>query len=77
MLPRREHEPVPKPMQPHETPEIDTAYARINLTPLEIDTTPRLLPELAAVQREPFELPPLDMGPNFGAQQRDFADIVV
>ena len=77
MLPRYEHGQMSKPMQSHETYEIDTAYERIKLTPQEIDTPRRLLPELAAVQRGPSELPSLDMGPKFGAQPGDFPGNVV
>ena len=63
MLPRRGQEQVSKSTLLHETPEIDTTYKQIDVEPQEIDTTQRLLPEMAAVERGPFELPSLDLGP--------------
>ena len=47
----------------HKTPEIDTTHKQIDVEPQEIDTAQRLLPEMAAVERGPFELPSLDLGP--------------
>lgn len=77
MLPRREQQQVSKSILLDETPEIDTTHEQISLKPQEIDTAQRLLPEMAAVERGPFELPSLDIGPNFGGLRRDFASDMV
>ena len=77
MLPRREQQQVSKSISLHETPEIDTTHEQISLEPQEIDTAQRLLPEMAAVERGPFELPSLDIGPTSGALRRDSASDMV
>ena len=77
MLPRREQQQVSKSIPLHETPEIDATHEQINLEPQEIDTAQRLLPEMAAVERGPFELPSLDIGTSFGALRRDFVSDMV
>lgn len=77
MLSRREQEQASRSIRPHETPEIDATHEQISLEPQEIDTTQRLLPEMAAVERGPFELPPLDIGQPFEALRRDFASDMV
>ncbi len=77
MLPRRQQRQVSKSILLYETPEIDTIHEQISLEPQEIDTGQRLLPEMAAVERGPFELPSLDIGPTFGALRRDFASDMV
>ena len=77
MLPRREQQQVFKSTSLHETLELDTAHEQISLGPQEIDTAQRLLPEMAAIERGPFELPSLDIGPTFGALRMDFASDIV
>ena len=77
MLPRRQQQQVFKSILLYEAPEIDTIHVQISLEPQEIDTTQRLLPEMAAVERGLFELPSLDIGPTFGAVQRYFASDMV
>ena len=42
---------------------MDTTHKQIDVEPQEIDTTQRLLPEMAAVERGLFELPSSDIGP--------------
>ena len=77
MLPRRQQQQASKTILLHETPEIDTTHEQINLKPQEIDTAQRLLPEMAAVERGPFELPSLDVGPTLGALRSNFASDIV
>ena len=64
MLPRRGQKQKDTSKLLHETPEIDTTHKQIDVEPQEIATTQRLLPEMAAVERGPFELPSLDLGPT-------------